>query len=167
MAAAAQHDALPRVLRRHERGPHVWLGCGHGHVREAQQHVELGEQRHAVLHDRGVGGRHLDDLLGDLGLRRLVLFLHHLVVVRQAGELAVAEEDALLLGLQEAHVLAGLLVLADHLLVLARDAQHVAPLRGVLELELALVQPEDALHVLVVRLDLLVGLLLAHAQLAQ
>ena len=137
VAAAAQHDALARVLRRHELGAHVRLGRGHGDVREAEEHVELGEQCDAVLHDGGVGGGHLDHLLGDLRLRRLVLALHGQVLLGEARELRVAEEDALLLGLQEAQLLARALVLAHDLLVLARHAEHVAPLPRALELELA------------------------------
>ena len=84
VAAATQHDTLARVLRRHELGAHVRLGCGHGDVCEAEEHIELGEKRDAVLHHGRVGGRHLDHLLGDLRLRRLVLALHGHVLLGEA-----------------------------------------------------------------------------------
>ena len=170
-------------------------------MREAEEHIELREQRHAVLsarpggrgghehlqgggeapagggqgegqkhlHDRVVGGGHLEDLPGDARLRLLVLRLHAAVVVGEARERRVAEEHARRLGLQEGERLDHLLVgaVAHDPLVLARHAQHVAVLRRVLELQLRLVEAEDGLHLLVVPLDLLVRLALARAERAE
>ena len=100
-------------------------------LREAEEHVELGDEGVRLLDHRAERRGRLDHLDHQRLRRLLILRRERRVVGDELLHRRVAEDDAVLLRLQPVDPVE----VADLLLVLARHAEHVAEARVGLELE--------------------------------